>query len=177
MRRYGSHGRPNNSIRRFAAEHEDIRDDLAELRDAARLLVTGDPAEAMTALRRADRFVQQTLLPHEHAEERTLYPALARPLGSAEATASMSRMHAEIDRLARRINAHVETADTAGAVRADQLDDLLASLYGLHALLALHLPPKRRTTSLWRPGALMANRADAPTGRVPNALSSGAVRP
>ena len=68
-------------IRRFAAEHEDIRDDLAELRDVARLLVTGDPAEALTALRRADRFVQQTLLPHEHAEERSLYPALATSAG------------------------------------------------------------------------------------------------
>ena len=147
-------------IRRFAAEHDDLRDDLAELRDAARLLVTGDPAEALTALRGADRFVQQTLLPHEHAEERNLYPALARPLGSAEATAAMSRMHAEIDRLARRIHAHVETAHAAGAVRADQLDDLLASLYGLHALLALHFATEEENYF-----TLAAGGADGEPGR------------
>ena len=116
--------------------------------------MTGDPAEALTALRGADRFVQQTLLPHEHAEERNLYPALARPLGSAEATAAMSRMHAEIDRLARRIHAHVETADAAGAVRADQLDDLLASLYGLHALLGLHFATEEENYFTLAPGGV-----------------------
>ena len=74
----------------------------------------------------------------------------------------MSRMHAEIDRLARRIHVHVETADAAGAVRADQLDDLLASLYGLHALLGSALRDRRG--ELLHSGArraLMTNRAPA----------------
>ncbi len=50
----------------------------------------------------------------------------------------MSRMHAEIERLARRLHAHLELADDWGTVRDDQSDDLLACLYGLHALLCLH---------------------------------------
>jgi heavy metal translocating P-type ATPase len=125
-------------IRRFSAEHEMMRDDLSLLRDTAHQLAVGERISALASLRRADDFVQRTLLPHEHAEDRSLYPALARPLGSPEATATMSRMHAEIDRLACRLHAHQLSAESAGAIRDGQTEDLLASLYGLHALLLLH---------------------------------------
>ena len=50
----------------------------------------------------------------------------------------MSRTHAEILRLADRIGAHVGLAQSAGAIQPDQVDDLLACLYGLYALLRLH---------------------------------------
>ncbi len=80
----------------------------------------------------------ERILPHERAEETLLYPALARPLGSDEATATMSRTHAEIQRLADRIGTHVALAQSAGAIQPDQVDDLLACLYGLYALLRLH---------------------------------------
>ena len=50
----------------------------------------------------------------------------------------MSRTHAEIQRLADRIGAHLSLAQSAGAIQPDQVDDLLACLYGLHALLRLH---------------------------------------
>ncbi|CAN5851908.1 heavy metal translocating P-type ATPase [soil metagenome] len=125
-------------IRRFSAEHDVMREDLSLLRDTAHRLTVGDRVEAFASLHRTDAFVQNTLLPHEHAEDRSLYPALARPLGSSEATATMSRMHAEIDRLAYRLHAHVESADAAGAIEDAQTEDLLACLYGLHALLSLH---------------------------------------
>jgi hypothetical protein len=89
-------------------------------------------------LRAADRFLRETLLPHEDAEDNALYPALARPLGSPEATATMSRMHAEIHRLAQRLHSHRDIAEAAGTVTGEQSDDLLACLYGLYALLCLH---------------------------------------
>jgi hypothetical protein len=50
----------------------------------------------------------------------------------------MSRTHAEIQRLSDRIGAHLELARAADGIGSDQVDDLLASLYGLHALLRLH---------------------------------------
>lgn len=125
-------------ITRFAAEHDRMRGDLTLLRETAQQLAVGDRHAALTTLRRADAFVQHTLLPHEHAEDSVLYPALARPLGSAEATTTMSRMHAEIDRLARRMHAHLDTAEAAGAITDAQSEDLLACLYGLHELLSLH---------------------------------------
>ena len=125
-------------LRKFSAEHDVMRDDLSLLRTTAHLLVAGEPGQALTSLRGTDAFVQHILLPHEHAEDRTLYPALAGPLGSSEATVSMSRMHAEIDRLAYRLHAHLASAEAAGVISGAQTEDLLACLFGLDALLSLH---------------------------------------
>ncbi len=87
---------------------------------------------------RAHAFLTEQLLPHERAEETQLYPALARPLGSGEATATMSRTHAEIQRLSDRIGTHLTLAKAGNGIQPDQVDDLLACLYGLYTLLRLH---------------------------------------
>ena len=130
--------RAEELVRRFSGEHDRMRDDLSILRDAAHRITAGDSGAALATLRGADEFLQETLLPHEDAEDAALYPELAGPLGSAEATATMSRMHAEIHRLAQRLHSHREIVEAAGAVTAEQADDLLACLYGLYALLCLH---------------------------------------
>ncbi len=126
-----------NLLRRFSAEHDRMRGDLRVLGAAAHELYEGRSAEALPLLRRADAFVQEVLLPHERAEDRNLYPALAAPLGSTEATATMSRMHAEISSLARRLHAHVLLAEKGNSLDA-QREDLLACLYGLDELLSVH---------------------------------------
>ncbi|MFI6430995.1 heavy metal translocating P-type ATPase [Rhodococcus oryzae] len=123
---------------RFSSEHDLMRDELSILRETAELITGGDLGAAHAALRRTDDFLRRTLLPHERAEDADLYPALARPLGSSEATAPMSRMHVEIERQCQRLQQHLALADSAGALSADQTDDLLSCLYGLHALLRLH---------------------------------------
>ena len=145
-------------IHRFAAEHDRMRDDLSLLRDAAHQVSAGGGAEAMGTLRAADDFLQDTLLPHEDAEDSALYPALSRPLGSAEATATMSRMHAEIHRLAQRLHSHREMADAAGTVTAEQSDDLLACLYGLYALLCLHFVQEEENFFVLAPNSVAAER-------------------
>jgi hypothetical protein len=126
-----------NLLRRFAVEHDELRDALALLLESADRLAAGITAEILPALHRVDRLLTDRILPHEQAEEAELYPALAAPLG-AEATAPMSRTHAEIARLARRLHTHVEIADSAGGIDPGQVDDLLACLYGLYAVLRLH---------------------------------------
>lgn len=135
-------GRPSPDaqrlIRRFAAEHEGLREGVANIRSAANDLANGRLDEAVTSLARVDHFVQTDLLPHEHAEEGLLYPQLAMPLGSVESTAAMSRMHGEINRLSWRLHRHVEDASKLGTVAPDRVEDLLACLYGLHELLRLH---------------------------------------
>ncbi|OBC00442.1 cadmium-translocating P-type ATPase [Mycobacterium sp. 852013-50091_SCH5140682] len=125
-------------LRRFSAEHDELRDTLGVLRDSADLLAAAPDATALQSLLTAHRLLVDRILPHEQAEETLLYPALARPLGGGEATATMSRTHAEIQRLADRIGAHAGLAEAAGAIQPDQIDDLLACLYGLYALLRLH---------------------------------------
>ena len=125
-------------LRRFAAEHDELRDTIGLLRDSADRLAAGPDAAALESLTAAHALLTERILPHEQAEETQLYPALARPLGSGEATATMSRTHAEIQRLADRIATHLALAHSAGAIQPDQVDDLLACLYGLYTVLRLH---------------------------------------
>jgi hemerythrin-like domain-containing protein len=123
---------------RFSAEHDALRDTIGSLRDSANRLATGTDALPVESLAAVHALLAEKILPHEQAEETQLYPALARPLGSSEATATMSRTHAEIKRLSDRIGTHLAEAQAAGAIQPDQVDDLLACLYGLYALLRLH---------------------------------------
>lgn len=124
-------------LRRFSADHEQMRGGLTILRMAARRLLESTFTEALPLVREADAFVQKVILPHERAEDQTLYPALADPLGSAEATATMSRMHAEINYLARRLHAQLALGESTGG-SAVQREDMISCLYGLHELLTLH---------------------------------------
>ena len=124
-------------LRQFAAEHETLRGALADLRATAdRIAAEPDRPDAVHDLERIHRRLVEEILPHEHAEEHRLYPVLAGPLGD-EATVPMSRTHVEIDRLAGRIGTHLRLC-AGTTLRAEQLPDLLASLYGLDAVLRLH---------------------------------------
>ncbi|MGW2515510.1 heavy metal translocating P-type ATPase [Streptomyces sp. NPDC001617] len=125
-------------IHRFAAEHDDLQDVLEAVRGAADRLADSSGPQALKAVGDAHRMLTERLLPHEYAEEHELYPALAPTLGSPEATATMSRAHAEIERLSRRIATHLALAGPAADLPPDQLDDLRACLYGLHTVLRLH---------------------------------------
>jgi hypothetical protein len=125
-------------VQRFATEHDQLGDVFALLRRAATLQAAGPGPEALEALRRAHRYLTERLLPHEHAEETQLYPALAPFVGGQEATAPMSRTHAEIDRLTTRLATHLQLADAAGGLDAADVEDVQATLYGLYAVLRLH---------------------------------------
>lgn len=125
-------------LRRFATEHGTLREVLPLLRVAADELSCGPTPDALAALYRARTALVDQLVPHEQAEEAELYPALARTLGDGEALAPMSRAHAEIGRLTRRLQAHLAAIDDSKQISAERQQDILACLYGLHTLLQLH---------------------------------------
>nr|WP_231932819.1 hemerythrin domain-containing protein [Micromonospora rifamycinica] len=128
---------------RYAGQHAGVRDVLARVRDTADLVATRPTAEGcLPALRDTHRRLTDEVLPHDSAEERQLYPALTGPLGG-EVTSTMSREHVEIHRLVDAIGGHLARAD--GRLRPDQVPDLLASLYGLDAVLRLHLAQEEET--------------------------------
>lgn len=128
---------------RYAGQHAGVRDVLARVRDTADLVATRPTAEGcLPALRDTHRRLTDEVLPHDSAEERQLYPSLTGPLGG-EATSTMSREHVEIHRLVDAIGGHLARAD--GRLRPDQVPDLLASLYGLDAVLRLHLAQEEET--------------------------------
>jgi heavy metal translocating P-type ATPase len=125
-------------LHRFSAEHDELRNTIGQLRDVADRVAARTDTATLESLTDVHTVLVEKLLPHELAEETQLYPALAHPLGGAEATATMSRAHAEIQRLSDRIGTHVVLARANDGIQRDQVDDLLACLYGLHALLRLH---------------------------------------
>ncbi|MDW4904080.1 heavy metal translocating P-type ATPase [Streptomyces sp. ADMS] len=125
-------------VHRFAAEHDDLQDVLEAVRGAADQLSDNPGPEALAAVEETHRLLTERLLPHEYAEEHQLYPALAPALGGPEATATMSRAHAEIERLSRRVATHLQLAEADGGLTPGQLDDLRSSLYGLNTVLRLH---------------------------------------
>ena len=123
--------------RRFADEHQAIRADIEELRATADSLGFTAPDQALARARRAHQMLADEVVPHEQAEERELYPALDRVLGSPEATVTMSRGHTEIAHQTRRLG---QLLDDIGSGPPDDADiaDLRALLYGLDAILRLH---------------------------------------
>ncbi|MEU8250629.1 heavy metal translocating P-type ATPase [Nonomuraea sp. NPDC048916] len=123
-------------LQRFDQEHDGLRPVLDLLRETADALDRPGP-ESLALLRRVYRLLTEEILPHEQEEDTRLYPALSRLLGDPEATVTMSRAHAEIIRLVNRLGAHLRLA-LDHAPLPEQLDDLRACLYGLHAVLTLH---------------------------------------
>ncbi|MFG3441560.1 heavy metal translocating P-type ATPase [Nonomuraea sp. NPDC047897] len=123
-------------LHRFDEEHARLRPALDLLREAADAL-DRPSSVAIPRLRRVHDVLVKEILPHEQAEESRLYPALGSLLGAPEATVTMSRSHVEISRLVARVGRHLELASSHGLL-PEQLDDLRACLYGLHAVLTLH---------------------------------------
>lgn len=92
-------------------------------------------------------FLRNTLLPHLDEEERSVYPAVAEILGNVEATAPMTYDHIAIR--ARVVE--------LGATEDFDVDRLQCILYGLHALIAVHL---------WKEERLYMSLFDRPAWRV-----------
>jgi hemerythrin-like domain-containing protein len=80
-------------------------------------------------------FLTHRLKRHAAAEENTLYPLVGRILGSPQATATMSRDHIEVSRLADQME---WLLSHAAAFDLEQRKNLRRMLYGLHTLLKVH---------------------------------------
>ena len=126
--------------RRLRAEHDAVLPAVEQIRAVADALSTEG-----TDLRPAHLLLERletTLVPHEREEERLLVPLVSRALGGTDATAALSRTHAEIEHQVgrlRRLLQHVDTehVDTA-VVDEEDVVELRRLLYGLYAVLRLH---------------------------------------
>jgi heavy metal translocating P-type ATPase len=77
------------------------------------------------------------LLPHERADEELLVPLVDRALGGTDATAAMSRTHAEIEHQVSRLKRLLQALDL-DPVQPEDAIELRRLLYGLYAVLRLH---------------------------------------
>jgi hypothetical protein len=83
-------------------------------------------------------FLDDTLVPHEVLEDREVFPLLTRALGNDDVTAALHRTHTEIFHLVRFLGRMVDELGPAGPASED-LPDLRRVLYGLDAILRLHM--------------------------------------
>jgi len=123
---------------RFQAEHRELAGVVQRLRLLADRLDALDPAVAAAELDEVRRLLGERLLPHERAEDTLLYPAVARLVGGDDPTVTMSREHVEIAHLARLLDRLLDDLGPTGPEPED-LPELRRVLYGLHAILTLHV--------------------------------------
>jgi len=122
-----------------------LRDEHAELvPHIAALATAGDavgavPVEQLRHLvDESYRFLDEQLIPHAQAEDRALYPAVQKILGSSKATATMSRDHVEVGALTDELGAFRERLGTSDVVDDELARGLRRVLYGLHHLVKVH---------------------------------------
>jgi heavy metal translocating P-type ATPase len=118
-------------------EHSALLPVIDRVRQVADRLEDLPAAEARVELDELRRLLAEQLLPHEIADDRDLYPVVAKLVGGADPTGPMSRAHVEIRRLAGMLSRLIEELPEDGPTLAD-LRDLRRVLYGLYAVLRLH---------------------------------------
>jgi heavy metal translocating P-type ATPase len=97
-----------------------------------------EPHVAVQRLRKVRDFLVDDLLPHELEEEATVYPTLRAVLADEDPTLPLVRTHRELARRIRLLDRLVTDLGDEGP-EPDEILDLQRSLFGLHAVLELHL--------------------------------------
>jgi heavy metal translocating P-type ATPase len=134
-----------SAVSRVVEEHAQLRALLDRMRRTADRMDT--PAEdAITELRTINATLSALLLPHQMAEERTVFPELAHRLGGRDPLGAMTRMHEEIAHLTARFTALVQGMSDAGASSAEARE-ARRLLYSLDAIIALHLATEEELLS------------------------------
>jgi heavy metal translocating P-type ATPase len=122
------------AARRLYVQHTALGPLIEQVRTVADGL-TGSSADLKRLGELLDR-LEADLLPHERAEEEQLLPIVARALGGPDPTGALSRTHTEIEHQVRRLRRCFE--DIGDEPEPDELTDIRAGLYGLHAIMRLH---------------------------------------
>jgi heavy metal translocating P-type ATPase len=123
---------------RLRHEHRDLEPVLKGIRPLADRLGDMESPTALGELESIRAFLVDELVPHEREEDRDIFPLLAKAVGSDDVTAGLHRTHTEIFHLVRSIDRLVRELPEAGPGPED-LTDLRRLLYGLDAILRLHM--------------------------------------
>ena len=118
-------------------EHHELLPMVDRLRVAAQAVGKVRSDELAKLVDLALDFITRQLIPHAKAEEEVLYPVVARVMGAPEATATMTREHAEVVRLTSEL-ASLRNRMTQAPLDEDQSQFLQQLMYGLHAIIKVH---------------------------------------
>jgi heavy metal translocating P-type ATPase len=123
--------------RLIRAEHQRLLPVINEIRRLADRLDVMPSMEARAELAKARRFLADEVCPHEKTDDTKLYPIVAKLIGGADPTATMSRAHLEISHLVNLLGRMLDELPPDGPDSED-VRELKRILYSLHAILALH---------------------------------------
>jgi len=126
---------PDSGLDERRQEHDGLRDLAERLRVAGEAIGTSSAAPDLAAI---EARLRGELLPHQHEEERALYPEAAARLGGRDPMAPLVRMHAEIEALAERVTVLARLGEGPQGWAA-VAPELRRTLFALEALLRLHL--------------------------------------
>ncbi len=118
-------------------EHRHLLPHIDELRTVAEAVGTTPAADLRSLVEGARTFLVDHLIPHAEAEDRALYPAVARAMGSPDATRTMTRDHLEVKALTDGLAAVLDRLG-GDPVPEDVASELRRLLFGLHALVRVH---------------------------------------
>jgi hemerythrin-like domain-containing protein len=119
-------------------EHAELVPHIDALRSAGDAVGRADAAELRALVDASYDFLVHHLIPHAHAEEQALYPAVQRAVGAAEATATMTRDHVEVHALTDELGAYRDRLAADTVLDDDLANGLRRVLYGLHHLVKVH---------------------------------------
>ena len=120
---------------RLRSEHTAVRAVVEQIRVVADGL--DSTPHSLRQLRALLTSLESELLPHEHHEEHELFPVMDKLFGGPDATAALSRTHAEIDLQVMRLHRVLAGFD-GETIDAAELPALRQILYGLYGVLRLH---------------------------------------
>jgi iron-sulfur cluster repair protein YtfE (RIC family) len=122
-----------------------IRDEHQELQPHIEMLTAAADSIGETSMEHlraevggAYDFLVEHLIPHARAEDAALYPVVGRVMGSAAATATMSRDHVEVGRLTDELHWLLQRVAADTELTASDAAALRRVLYGLAAIVKLH---------------------------------------
>ena len=120
---------------RLRAEHDAVLPLIEKIRSSADGLST--ESSDLTPVRGLLDRLEGELIPHERADEQLLIPLVDRALGGTDATAAMSRTHAEIEHQVAKLRRLLLGLDR-DTTQPEDIVELRRLLYGLYAVLRLH---------------------------------------
>lgn len=120
-----------------------VANELDRIAHTAERLEHADAAEQQSLIDEVRALLVDGIVPHELDEEAEVYPIFAQALHGQDPTLPLVRAHRELSRRVRLLDRMVEQLrrDTSpgSPLTADDIVDLQRALFGVHALLELHL--------------------------------------
>ena len=118
-------------------EHKELFPHIESLKLAGMAVHGSLNQTSLDKIDEAYAFLTNHLLPHAHAEEAALYPAVQKVMGTPYGTATMSRDHVEVERLTHELE-QVRQELKGTEIGAGKANELKRILYGLYTLVKVH---------------------------------------